>query len=307
MSEEKPCSALEISHLSKTYRTGKKDVRALEDISFSVHQGEFFGLLGPNGAGKSSLIGALAGVVKPDGGEIAILGQSLRKNRRFCKMCLGIVPQEITFDPFFTVYETLRLQSGFYGLRNNGDWIDELLEKLGLAGKRNETVSRLSGGMKRRVLIAQALVHKPPVIVLDEPTAGVDIALRRTLWDFMNELNAAGHTIILTTHYLEEAQELCQRIALLNHGKLVALDKTDNLLTRFSGRHLTFTLISGTLPQSDAMPFERLTGNRYAVPCNSDETLFAVCSQLKTAGCLTDHLTLGEASLEEVFLRLTQN
>ena len=255
--------ALTITQLTKTFHRGKHTTQALADVSFTVEEGEIFGLLGPNGAGKSTLIGVLSGIVIPDTGRITVLGHDVVTKPRLAKTAVGIVPQEITFDPFFTVREILRQQSGYYGLRYNDAWIDELLEKLGLADKTDEMVSRLSGGMKRRVLIAQALVHKPPVIVLDEPTAGVDVELRHRLWDVMRDFNAKGHTIILTTHYLEEAQSLCGRIALLNHGKLVALDSTKKLLQRFSGDRLKFTLVSGTLPD-DVASFNALGLNQYA-------------------------------------------
>ena len=223
--------ALHIRHLSKTFRRGARPVEALRDVSLTVAEGEFFALLGPNGAGKSTLIGSLAGLVVPDAGTFEILGHP-STDTHFCRMAVGIVPQEITVDPFFTVRETLRHQSGYYGLRKNEAWIDTLLTKLELTDKADARVSRLSGGMKRRVLIAQALVHRPPVIVLDEPTAGVDVELRHRIWDFMKELHTQGHTIVLTTHYLEEAQSLCPRVALLNHGRLVALEDTKTLLTR---------------------------------------------------------------------------
>ena len=192
-------AALTITQLTKTFHRGKHTTHALADVSFTVEEGEIFGLLGPNGAGKSTLIGILSGIVIPDTGRITVLGHDVVTEPRLAKTAVGIVPQEITFDPFFTVREILRQQSGYYGLRHNDAWIDELLEKLGLADKTDEMVSRLSGGMKRRVLIAQALVHKPPVIVLDEPTAGVDVELRHRLWEVMRDFNAKGHTIILTT------------------------------------------------------------------------------------------------------------
>ena len=222
-------------------------------------------------------------------------------------MAIGIVPQEITFDPFFTVRETLRLQSGFYGIRHNDIWISTLISRLGLSDKINEKVSRLSGGMKRRVLIAQALVHKPPVIILDEPTAGVDVELRHRIWDFMQELHAHGHTIILTTHYLEEAQSLCGRIALLNGGKLAALDTTKALLSRFSGKRLRFTLRSGSLPAIADFVFERIgQTNDYAVSYRNDTDILTVLQALHSTARIDDIHT-GESSLEEVFLRLTNS
>lgn len=213
-------------------------LQALGGVSLEIGAGEFFGLLGPNGAGKTTLISCLAGLARPDSGRIAVLGRDVVKDYREARRLLGVVPQELVFDPFFTVRETLRIQSGYFGLRRNDDWIDEILENLDLSNKADTNMRRLSGGMKRRVLVAQALVHRPPVIVLDEPTAGVDVELRQGLWQFIRRLNGEGHTIILTTHYLEEAEALCGRIALLKAGKVVALDTTANLMARHDGDSL---------------------------------------------------------------------
>lgn len=211
---------------------------ALAGVSLSIGQGEFFGLLGPNGAGKTTLISCLAGLVRPDSGKLSVLGHDVVDDYREARRRLGVVPQELVFDPFFTVRETLRIQSGYFGLRRNDDWIDEILANLDLTDKADTNMRRLSGGMKRRVLVAQALVHKPPVIVLDEPTAGVDVELRQGLWQFVRRLNGEGHTIILTTHYLEEAEALCGRIALLKQGRVVALDTTANLMEHHAGDSL---------------------------------------------------------------------
>ena len=210
-------------------------VQALAGVSFEIDKGEFFGLLGPNGAGKTTLISALAGLVRADSGRLSVLGHDVVRDYRQARRLLGVVPQEIVFDPFFSVRETLRIQSGYFGLRHNDDWIDEILENLDLAGKADVNMRRLSGGMKRRVLVAQALVHKPPVIVLDEPTAGVDVELRQGLWQFVRRLNNEGHTIILTTHYLEEAEALCGRIALMKQGRIIALDSTAKLMAAHPG------------------------------------------------------------------------
>ena len=220
--------ALSIKDVRKSY--GK--VQALDGISFDIQQGEFFGLLGPNGAGKTTLISTMAGLSRPDSGKIEVMGHDVEKDFRIARRQLGVVPQELVFDPFFTVRETLRFQSGYFGLRNNDDWIDEIMANLDLTRKAQSNMRSLSGGMKRRVLVAQALVHRPPVIVLDEPTAGVDVELRQSLWQFISRLNQAGHTIVLTTHYLEEAESLCARIAMLKGGRLVALDTTENLLAK---------------------------------------------------------------------------
>ncbi len=213
-------------------------LKALAGISLRIEPGEFFGLLGPNGAGKTTLISCLAGLTRVDSGSISVLGHDVVRDFRQARRLLGVVPQELVFDPFFSVRETLRIQSGYFGIRNNDDWIDEILHHLDLTSKADANMRRLSGGMKRRVLVAQALVHKPPVIVLDEPTAGVDVELRQGLWQFVRRLNSEGHTIILTTHYLEEAEALCNRIALMKQGQLIALDSTANLMAAHPGASL---------------------------------------------------------------------
>jgi ABC-2 type transport system ATP-binding protein len=240
--------ALTLDHVSKIYpsrsRGWKKwfsnsgtdhGFKALDNVSLSVEHGEFFGLLGPNGAGKTTLISILAGLVRSTSGKTEVCGHNVVTDYKQARRSLGVVPQEIVYDPFFTVRETLRIQSGYFGLRNNDDWIDEVLSNLGLSDKADVNMRALSGGMKRRVLVAQALVHRPPVIILDEPTAGVDVDLRRALWEFISRLNKAGHTVLLTTHYLEEAEALCGRIAMLKAGHIVALDTTQALLARVGG------------------------------------------------------------------------
>ncbi|NYT61635.1 ABC transporter ATP-binding protein [Alcaligenaceae bacterium] len=244
-------SALTLEHISKIYAPRARGMlqalsgtpknqgfQALNDVSLTVEYGEFFGLLGPNGAGKTTLISILAGLASATSGTASVCGHDVVSQFKQSRRSLGVVPQEIVYDPFFTVRETLRLQSGYFGLRNNDDWIDEILANLGLSDKAETNMRALSGGMKRRVLVAQALVHRPPVIILDEPTAGVDVDLRRTLWEFISRLNKEGHTILLTTHYLEEAEALCGRIAMLKHGHIVALDTTQALLARVGGTDL---------------------------------------------------------------------
>lgn len=221
-------SSIEFKHLSKNYGS----LLALDDINLAIEEGEFFGLLGPNGAGKTTLISILAGLCRPTTGSATVMGHDVQADFRQARRLLGIVPQELVFDPFFNVRETLEFQSGYFGIKNNGDWIDEVMHHLGLTDKAQKNMRSLSGGMKRRVLVAQALVHRPPVIVLDEPTAGVDVELRQSLWKFISRLNQEGHTIVLTTHYLEEAEQLCHRIAMLKKGQIVALDSTANLLAR---------------------------------------------------------------------------
>src|SRR5690554_1105607 len=226
--------AIRIDSVTKQY--GK--LQALAGVSLEVAQGEFFGLLGPNGAGKTTLISALAGLVRPTSGRLEVMGYDVVSDYRKARLQLGVVPQELVFDPFFTVREALRLQSGYFGITANDAWIDEILDHLDLLSKADSNMRTLSGGMKRRVLVAQALVHRPPVIVLDEPTAGVDVDLRRTLWDFISRLNKDGHTVLLTTHYLEEAEALCGRIAMLKRGRVIALDTTDALLAQVGGHDL---------------------------------------------------------------------
>lgn len=220
-----------IRDVSKTYRTKRGDVAALSHVHFNVRQGEFIGLLGPNGAGKTTLIQILAGLAHASSGSVSVMGFDVASASAQSKRCLGVVPQELVFDPFFTVRETLRIQSGYFGLRDNDAWIDELLHHLGLTDKADANMRALSGGMKRRVLVAQALVHRPPVIVLDEPTAGVDVELRQSLWAFIRRLNREGHTVMLTTHYLEEAESLCERVVLLKSGSVLADERTDQLLS----------------------------------------------------------------------------
>lgn len=259
-------SAITLEHISKIYAprsrglrsllspTTSKGFQALNDVSFTVEHGEFFGLLGPNGAGKTTLISILAGLARASEGSAKVCGYDVVNDFRQARRSLGVVPQELVYDPFFTVRETLRIQSGYFGLRNNDDWIDEILFNLGLQDKANANMRALSGGMKRRVLVAQALVHRPPVIILDEPTAGVDVDLRRTLWEFISRLNREGHTILLTTHYLEEAEALCGRIAMLKAGKMVALDTTQALLARVGGADLeeAFVRIMNNEPAQEA-------------------------------------------------------
>jgi len=226
--------AVRISGIHKRFG----ELRALDGIDLEIGQGEFFGLLGPNGAGKTTLISLLAGLASADQGRLEVMGHDVQKDAAAARLKLGVVPQELVFDPFFNVRETLEFQAGFYGIRRSTErsrWIDEILENLDLASRASTNTRYLSGGMKRRLLVAQALVHRPPVIVLDEPTAGVDVELRQSLWQFIRRLNGEGHTILLTTHYLEEAEAHCGRIAMMKQGKVIALDTTANFLSRFGG------------------------------------------------------------------------
>lgn len=294
--------AVRFDAVQKRYASG---TQALRGVSFDVEEGEFFGLLGPNGAGKTTLITCLAGLATPTGGRIFVRGMDVRENRRAASLSLGIVPQEITFDPFLTVRETLRFQSGYWGIRNNDDWNDEILSNLGLSDKADASMRALSGGMKRRVLVAQALVHKPPVIVLDEPTAGVDVELREHLWDFIGRLHGEGRTIILTTHYLAEAQSLCGRIAIMKKGEVAALDRTEALLSRFDGRVLRCRIVEGECPKSLEGDLMRRHGADIALRLADADDALAKLEALRAAGVRIENLTVGQPDLEDVFLALT--
>jgi len=293
-------TAVEVRGVEKRFGA----VLALAGISLAVERGEFFGLLGPNGAGKTTLICALGGLTVPDAGTLSVMGHDVARDFRQARRAVGIVPQEIVFDPFFTVRETLELQSGYFGLRDNRPWIDELLDRLALAPKANANMRSLSGGMKRRVMVAQALVHRPAVIVLDEPTAGVDVELRQTLWSFVRGLNEAGHTIVLTTHYLEEAQQLCSRIAMMRQGRIVALDSTANLLASFSGRVLRVKLARGELPRDLAAEAIAEPGGWWRLPVEDMAHVERAFAQLREAGAEVANLEVTEPELEEVFVKI---
>ena len=277
-------------------------VQALDGVSLAVEEGEFFGLLGPNGAGKTTLISILAGLVRPDRGSARIKGHDVVADFRLARRALGVVPQELVFDPFFSVRETLELQSGYFGITGNDAWIDEILHHLALTAKADANMRSLSGGMKRRVLVGQALVHKPPVIVLDEPTAGVDVELRQSLWAFIRKLNRDGHTIILTTHYLEEAEALCGRIAMLKAGKVVALDTTHNLLSRFAG--LTVRLVAPAVPAAWQPRILRREGGVFFLGLGNYAELETLLAALRQDGIAIAELALQETDLEQVFLRI---
>jgi ABC-2 type transport system ATP-binding protein len=294
--------AIETLNVEKRYGS----LRALDGVSLQVRQGEFFGLLGPNGAGKTTLISVIAGLVRASSGTARVMGADVVADYRSARRMLGVVPQELVFDPFFTVRETLRLQSGYFGLRRNDAWIDEVIHHLDLDAKADANMRTLSGGMKRRVLVAQALVHKPPVIVLDEPTAGVDVELRQGLWRFIRRLNGDGHTIVLTTHYLDEAEELCDRIALLKAGRVVALDSTRNLLETFSGFVLRLRLDRERLPEGLAAPVLSQDGSVFNLRLRDTAELESVLHQLREAGVGIAEFELQPPDLEEVFLRVME-
>ena len=298
--------AVRVSGISKYYG----NLVALDNIDLTIEQGSFFGLLGPNGAGKSTLINIMSGLTKASDGYIEVMGCNVRSEWRKTRMILGVVPQELAYDPFFTVREMLRLQSGYFGLNSsNYDWIEEILYHLDLVDKAKENIGNLSGGMKRRLLIAQALVHKPEVVVLDEPTAGVDVELRRSLWKYFRALNKLGQTIILTTHYLEEAETNCDRIGILNHGKLKAVDEKNKLLNRYPYRLLNLRLkeeSNKNLPQKIK---DKIVSTENGDVClrlhKEDDKIGDIMEELHNANIKIVDLHTKEPGLEEVFMTLT--
>ncbi len=297
--------AIDVQHVEKKYGS----FQALAGVSLSVEEGEFFALLGPNGAGKTTLISCLAGLTRATAGTLRVMGHDVSRDYRAARKALGIVPQEIVFDPFFSVRETLRFQAGYFGIARTATldrWIDELLAKLSLTDKADQNMRQLSGGMKRRVLVAQALVHRPPVIVLDEPTAGVDVELRQTLWSFIRELNKAGHTILLTTHYLEEAQQLCSRIAMMKQGKVVAMDTTEHLLNAFSERVLRVKL-EGELPTALIAARTKQRGAWHHFSIHDYHEVEATLARLREAGAVIANMEVAEPELEEVFVKIMRD
>ncbi|HQW20695.1 MAG TPA: ABC transporter ATP-binding protein [Rhodocyclaceae bacterium] len=282
-------------------------VSALAGVDLDVAQGEFFGLLGPNGAGKTTLISALAGLVRVDSGSLAVMGCDVVADYRNARRQLGVVPQELVFDPFFSVRETLKIQCGYFGIhagRKRDAWIDEILENLDLTSKADANMRTLSGGMKRRVLVAQALVHRPPVIVLDEPTAGVDVELRQTLWQFIRRLNREGHTIVLTTHYLEEAESLCTRIAMLQAGRVVALDSTANLLRRFSTHAVRIKLAPGAALSAALVERAQDKDGVWSFDFDHFTEIEPLLAELRNSGCELADIEIGKPDLENVFVRV---
>lgn len=293
--------AIKIEHITKAFGS----LEALKGLDLTVDQGEFFGLLGPNGAGKSTLINILAGLLRPTAGHAAVMGHDVVDDYQAARMALGVVPQELVFDPFFNVREMLRFQAGYFGRGKENDvWVDEIIESLGLTDKAHTNMRRLSGGMKRRALIAQALAHKPPVIVLDEPTAGVDVELRQLMWGFIRRLNKEGHTIILTTHYLEEAEELCSRVAMMKQGEIVALDTTANLLNKFAAKNLRITLAGSELPLTLKQLMKKSEGYVFTLALTDMDQVEFVLSELRKANATVEDMQIIEADLEDVFLSL---
>ena len=297
--------AVRFDQVVKTYSGARGAFRALDGVSFDIQPGEFFGLLGPNGAGKTTLISILAGLARASSGRVTVMGHDVVDDYAAARRALGIVPQELVFDPFFSVREALQIQSGYFGVKNNEAWFDELLDNLGLSDKAKANMRQLSGGMKRRVLVAQALVHRPPVIVLAEPTAGVDVELRQTLWHFIARLNREGHTVLLTTHYLEEAEALCGRIAMLKQGRVVALDRTANLLAGTASSMLRFKTDSALPPALAAVA--RVTGRSVQLAARDAAEVEQHLASLRAADVRIEDLEIGRADLEDVFLSIMHN
>ena len=303
--------ALEVKQLTKTYNNGKQ---ALQGVDLSVPEGSFFALLGPNGAGKSSLINILADTVHPSSGQVTFLGHDLFTERRWCKQHLGVVPQEIAFDPFFNPRDILKIMSGMFGFKPDLKWIDELLERLELTEHANKNARQLSGGMRRRLLVAQALVHRPKVVILDEPTAGVDVELRKRLWDFMRELNANGTTILLTTHYLEEAEELCDHVAIINQGKLLTSQPMSDLLNSVGSSSLVLQYAQNinldTVANQQLESFSpRVDSNTLCLSLKKDDrgqsNFNAAYQAAMNVFGEAQSVSIQNEDLEDVFLRLT--
>lgn len=298
-------AALKIDNVHKVYEGG---THALKGLNLEVEKGEFFALLGPNGSGKSTLINTIAGPTKKTSGSIEIMGLDIDKHRQETKFLIGIVPQEISFDSFFNVNDILKLQSGYYGIRNNQAQIDDILEKLNLQDKKFTNSRALSGGMKRRLLVAKALVHNPKVLILDEPTAGVDVELRHNLWKYMRHLNEEGLTILLTTHYLEEAESLCKRTAIIHNGQLVALDDTKKLITSMGNAKVmtvSFPEKIGKIPEEfkDFNP-ERVNDHELNLKFKNDQLNKVIAALDKFKLPISD-IDLKGQNLEDVFIELT--
>ena len=304
-------NAIEIKGLNKTYaasaRAGEKV--ALKDVNLDIPRGSIFGLLGPNGAGKSTMINIMAGLVIKTAGSVNIWGYDIDVNERNAKSCIGVVPQEINYDPFFTPLELLELQAGLYGVRKSDRRSEEVLELVGLSDKKDSYVRSLSGGMKRRLLMAKAMVHNPPILVLDEPTAGVDIELRKQLWDNVRMLNDRGVTILLTTHYLEEAEELCDRIAIINHGEVVAHEDKDTMLQRIDCKEVVFLLDRdiSEVPSALSEYHCRLRQPRHLCVRYSpnEHHIGGIIEAIQASGFGIVDITTDQSDLEDVFLQLT--
>ena len=305
-------SVLTVKNLNKIYsKKGSISTQALKNLNLQVKEGEIFGLLGPNGAGKSTFINILGGSVIKTGGEVNVWGFNLDKNPRQVRASIGIVPQEVNFDPFFSPKKLLELQAGLYGIKKKDRITDAILKLVSLEKQANSYSRSLSGGMKRRLLVAKAMVHQPPIIILDEPTAGVDVDLRKTLWQNLRSLNNQGITIILTTHYLEEAEKMCDRIGILNHGELVALDTTENLLDRIQTKIVHFTIDKKSNITDNALESLKIilnNQNKLSVSYEKSKiNIDIILSMLKEQNIKIIDISTDDGDLEDVFLRLTKN
>lgn len=298
-------AAISVSGVRKSYGSNE----ALKGVDLTVQRGEFFGLLGPNGAGKSTLISIISGLARATAGSISVLGHDTVSDWRAARRSLGVVPQELVFDPFFNVVDMLRIQAGYYGCGEEvWPWIDEMIERLELVPKRKAMMRTLSGGQKRRVLIAQALVHKPAVVILDEPTAGVDVELRRTLWSFMRDLHSKGTTVVLTTHYLEEAQEMCERIAILDKGEIRVVETTQQMLARHPFRFLSIKLANGAVMPSSLQPLVSAENNGLIELKleTAKHPIGGVFDTLRDARINIEDVQTRDATLEDIFVELTR-
>lgn len=293
--------AILLKNLVKNY--GEKS--ALKSIDLKIPKGSIFGLLGPNGAGKSTIINILAGTIMKTSGQVSIMGIDIEENPKLAKYHIGVVPQEIVLDTFFTIRETLELHAGYYGIRPENRKTDEIIKALGLEDKANATSRQLSGGMKRRFLVAKSMVHSPDILILDEPTAGVDITLRDQLWDYVKELNNKGTTIILTTHYLKEAQELCDLIAFINHGKIVKYDYKKNLLANLSGKRVTIELDRPvTLNSLPDLQYSQINERRISIPIEIDTPVGLLMQKIQSSGYVINDITTQEEDLESIFKKI---
>lgn len=296
-------AAIEVRQVHKHFGA----LQALYNVDLEINTGEFFALLGPNGAGKTTLINIIAGLTLASSGSVRVMGHDVIAKYREARRMLGVVPQELVFDPFFTVRETLVFQSGYFGLKKNNRWIDEIIHHLDLSDKADTNMRSLSGGMKRRVLVAQALVHKPPVIILDEPTAGVDVELRQSLWRFIKQLNHDGHTIVLTTHYLEEAEALCNRVAMLKNGRIIVLDDVRNLISSNSGYRIRLQLSPDTLPVALQPLMISHDQGYYVLAIEKYLQLENVMAVLREAQTQIMELQILQPDLEEVFVKIMRS
>lgn len=305
--------AIDISGLQKTYitkKTGEK-MHALKGVNLQVKRGAFFGLLGPNGAGKSTLINIMAGLTIKSKGEVKICGYDIEKSTRDARLSIGVVPQELAIDTFFTVREALEITAGYYGIPKKNRRTDEIIEAMGLVDKADVNARRLSGGMRRRLLVGKALVHTPDVLILDEPTAGVDVELRTQLWNYIRKINEEGTTILLTTHYLEEAEELCDEIAIINHGEIIKHDTKDNLMQHFDSKELLLTLhtkLTEVPSEFSTLDGVSVRNGKLVIQYQPSQVSFQeLMNTVKSAGFDICDLSTKEVDLEDVFVSLTSD